>query len=215
MDASEGKKEAETTAGTMGQPDETENAVTDADTQDSTTEATTEEIQTVQKLETPDVKRLADDVRVLQYYDGTKWTLTAPVQDEDLVGTYESRAYRFEVQDGADYYEVQIKDASGAYGVLYVQPKTDKYYVYYAGSNAKIRRESLCEANPYTEFAGILTEEKTVKRKLCRKCTDGGYNDCNLRKGGCRKKSDFCVTSRYNDVRCSTGSCRRGTSGCL
>lgn len=162
MDASEGKKEAETTAGTMGQPDETENTVTDADTQDSTTEATTEEIQTVQKLETPDVKRLADDVRVLQYYDGTKWTLTAPVQDEDLVGTYESRAYRFEVQDGADYYEVQIKDASGAYGVLYVQPKTDKYYVYYAGSNAKIRRESLCEANPYTEFAGILTEEKTV-----------------------------------------------------
>lgn len=162
MDASEGKKEAETTAGTMGQPDETENAVTDADTQDSTTEATTEEIQTVQKLETPDVKRLADDVRVLQYYDGTKWTLTAPVQDEDLVGTYESRAYRFEVQDGADYYEVQIKDVSGAYGVLYVQPKTDKYYVYYAGSNAKIRRESLCEANPYTEFAGILTEEKTV-----------------------------------------------------
>lgn len=162
MDASEGKKEAETTAGTMGQPDETENAVTDADTQDSTTEATTEEIQTVQKLETPDVKRLADDVRVLQYYDGTKWTLTAPVQDEDLVGTYESRAYRFEVQDGADYYEVQIKDASGAYGVLYVQPKTDNYYVYYAGSNAKIRRESLCEANPYTEFAGILTEEKTV-----------------------------------------------------
>lgn len=162
MDASEGKKEAETTAGTMGQPDETENAVTDADTQDSTTEATTEEIQTVQKLETSDVKRLADDVRVLQYYDGTKWTLTAPVQDEDLVGTYESRAYRFEIQDGADYYEVQIKDASGAYGVLYVQPKTDKYYVYYAGSNAKIRRESLCEANPYTEFAGILTEEKTV-----------------------------------------------------
>lgn len=162
MDASEGKKEAETTAGTMGQPDETENAVTDADTQDSTTEATTEEIQTVQKLETPDVKRLADDVRVLQYYDGTKWTLTAPVQDEDLVGTYESRAYRFEVQDGTDYYEVQIKDASGAYGVLYVQPKTDKYYVYYAGSNAKIRRESLCEANPYTEFAGILTEEKPI-----------------------------------------------------
>lgn len=162
MDASEGKKEAKTTAGTMGQPDETENAVTDADTQDSTTEATTEEIQTVQKLETPDVKRLADDVRVLQYYDGTKWTLTAPVQDEDLVGTYESRAYRFEVQDGADYYEVQIKDASGAYGVLYVQPKTDKYYVYYAGSNAKIRRESLCEANPYTEFAGILTEEKPI-----------------------------------------------------
>lgn len=162
MDASEGKKEAETTAGTMGQQDETENAVTDADTQDSTTEATTEEIQTVQKLETPDVKRLADDVRVLQYYDGTKWTLTAPVQDEDLVGTYESRAYRFEVQDGTDYYEVQIKDASGAYGVLYVQPKTDKYYVYYAGSNAKIRRESLCEANPYTEFAGILTEEKPI-----------------------------------------------------
>ena len=162
MDAPDGKKEAETTAGATEQPDETENAVTDADTQDSTTEATTEEIQTVQKLETPDVKRLAEDAHVLQYYDGTKWTLTAPVQDEDLVGTYESRVYRFEVQDGADYYEVQIKDANGAYGVLYVQPKTNKYYVYYAGSNAKIRRESLCEANPYTEFAGILTEEKPV-----------------------------------------------------
>lgn len=145
------------------QSQDAENPVnTDMPEKETTTEATTEEIQTVQKLETPDVKRLADDVRVLQYYDGTKWTLTAPVQDEDLVGTYESRAYRFEVQDGADYYEVQIKDASGAYGVLYVQPKTDKYYVYYAGSNAKIRRESLCEANPYTEFAGILTEEKTV-----------------------------------------------------
>ncbi len=162
MDAPEGKKEAETTAGATEQPDETENAVTDVDTQDSTTEATTEEIQTVQKLETPDVKRLAEDAHVLQYYDGTKWTLTAPVQDEDLVGTYEARVYRFEVQDGADYYEVQIKDANGAYGVLYVQPKTNKYYVYYAGSNAKIRRESLCEANPYTEFAGILTEEKPV-----------------------------------------------------
>lgn len=143
-------------------PDAEKPANVDASEKETTTEATTEEIQTVQKLETPDVKRLADDVRVLQYYDGTKWILTAPVQEEDLVGTYESRAYRFEVQDGADYYEVQIKDASGAYGVLYVQPKTDKYYVYYAGSNAKIRRESLCEANPYTEFAGILTEEKTV-----------------------------------------------------
>lgn len=162
MDASEGKKEAETTAGTMGQPDAEKPTNVDVSEEETTTEVTTEEIQTVQKLETPDVKRLAEDVRVLQYYDGTKWTLTAPVQDEDLVGTYESRAYRFEVQDGADYYEVQIKDASGAYGVLYVQPKTDKYYVYYAGSNAKIRRESLCEANPYTEFAGILTEEKTV-----------------------------------------------------
>ena len=145
------------------QSQDAENPVnTDMPEKETTTEATTEEIQTVQKLETPDVKRLADDVRVLQYYDGTKWTLTAPVQDEDLVGTYESRAYRFEVQDGTDYYEVQIKDASGAYGVLYVQPKTDKYYVYYAGSNAKIRRESLCEANPYTEFAGILTEEKPI-----------------------------------------------------
>lgn len=143
-------------------PDAEKPANVDASEEETTTEATTEEIQTVQKLETPDVKRLADDVRVLQYYDGTKWTLTAPVQDEDLVGTYESRAYRFEVQDGADYYEVQIKDASGAYGVMYVQPKTDKYYVYYAGSNAKIRRESLCEANPYTEFAGILTEEKPI-----------------------------------------------------
>lgn len=147
---------------TQETPDAEKPTNVDVSEEETTTEVTTEEIQTVQKLETPDVKRLAEDVRVLQYYDGTKWTLTAPVQDEDLVGTYESRAYRFEVQDGADYYEVQIKDASGAYGVLYVQPKTDKYYVYYAGSNAKIRRESLCEANPYTEFAGILTEEKTV-----------------------------------------------------
>ena len=147
---------------TQETPDAEKPTNVDVSEEETTTEVTTEEIQTVQKLETPDVKRLAEDVRVLQYYDGTKWTLTAPVQDEDLVGTYESRAYRFEVQDGADYYEVQIKDASGAYGVLYVQPKTDKYYVYYAGSNAKIRRVSLCEANPYTEFAGILTEEKTV-----------------------------------------------------
>ena len=147
---------------TQETPDAEKPTNVDVSEEETTTEVTTEEIQTVQKLETPDVKRLAEDVRVLQYYDGTKWTLTAPVQEEDLVGTYESRAYRFEVQDGADYYEVQIKDASGAYGVLYVQPKTDKYYVYYAGSNAKIRRESLCEANPYTEFAGILTEEKTV-----------------------------------------------------
>lgn len=125
-------------------------------------EITTGEIQTVQKLETPDVALLSEDVRIPQYYDGTKWTLTAPAQEEDLAGTYESRAYRFEVQDGADYYEVQVKDASGAYGALYVEPKTDKYYVYYAGSNAQTRRESLCEANPYTEFAGILTEEKPV-----------------------------------------------------
>ena len=85
-------------------------------------------------------------------------------QEEDLVGTYESRAYRFEVQDGADYYEVQIKDASGAYGVMYVEPKTDKYYVYYAGSNAKIRRDSLCEANPYTEFAGIRVAVRRAAR---------------------------------------------------
>lgn len=145
------------------QSQDAENPVnTDMPEEETATETTTEKIQVVQKLVTPDVALLSENVRVPQYYDGTKWTLTAPVQDEDLVGTYESRAYRFEVQDGADYYEVQIKDASGAYGVLYVQPKTDKYYVYYAGSNAKIRRESLCEANPYTEFAGILTEEKLV-----------------------------------------------------
>lgn len=162
MDASEDKREAETTAGMAEQPDETEQAVIDVDTQHATAEAATEEIQTVRKLETPDVKRLAEDVRVLQYYDGKSWTLTAPDEEKSLVGTYESRAYRFEVQDGADYYEMQIKDASGAYGVLYVQPKADKYYVYYAGTNARVRRESLCEANPYTEFAGILTEEKPV-----------------------------------------------------
>lgn len=145
------------------QSQDAENPVnTDMPEEETATETTTEKIQVVQKLVTPDVALLSENVRVPQYYDGTKWTLTAPVQDEDLVGTYESRAYRFEVQDGADYYEVQIKDASGAYGVLYVQPKTDKYYVYYAGSNAKIRRESLCEANPYTEFAGILTEEKPI-----------------------------------------------------
>lgn len=158
---------------------------------------------------------MADDVRVLQYYDGTKWTLTAPVQDEDLVGTYESRAYRFEVQDGTDYYEVQIKDASGAYGVLYVQPKTDKYYVYYAGSNAKIRRESLCEANPYTEFAGILTEEKPISVSYAVNVRLEDTTTAICAKVVAEEKSDFCVTSRYNDVRCSTGSCRRSTSGCL
>ena len=162
MDASEDKKEAETTAGMSEQPDETEQAVIDVDTQHATEEAATEEIQTVRKLDTPDVKRLAEDVRVLQYYDGKNWTLTAPDEEESLVGTYESRAYRFAVQDGADYYEVQVRDACGAYGMLYVQPKADKYYVYYAGTNARVRRESLCEANPYTEFAGILTDGKPV-----------------------------------------------------
>ena len=162
MDASEDKKEAETTAGMSEQPDETEQSVIDVDTQHATAEAATEEIQTVRKLETPDVKRLAEDVRVLQYYDGKSWTLTAPDEEKSLVGTYESRAYRFAVQDGADYYEVQVRDASGAYGMLYVQPKADKYYVYYAGTNARVRRESLCEANPYTEFAGILTDDKPV-----------------------------------------------------
>lgn len=145
------------------QSQDAENPVnTDMPEEETTTETTTEKIQVVQKLVTPDVALLSEDARVPQYYDGTKWTLTAPAQEEDLVGTYESRAYRFEVQDGADYYEVQIKDASGAYGVMYVEPKTDKYYVYYAGSNAQIRRESICEANSYTEFAGMLTEKKPV-----------------------------------------------------
>ncbi len=145
------------------QSQDAENSVnTDMPEEETTTETTTEKIQVVQKLVTPDVALLSEDARVPQYYDGTKWTLTAPAQEEDLVGTYESRAYRFEVQDGADYYEVQIKDASGAYGVMYVEPKTDKYYVYYAGSNAQIRRESICEANSYTEFAGMLTEENPV-----------------------------------------------------
>ena len=145
------------------QSQDAENPVnTDMPEEETTTETTTEKIQVVQKLVTPDVALLSEDARVPQYYDGTKWTLTAPAQEEDLVGTYESRAYRFEVQDGADYYEVQIKDASGAYGVMYVEPKTDKYYVYYAGSNAQIRRESICEANSYTEFAGMLTEENPV-----------------------------------------------------
>lgn len=162
MDASESKKEVETTEKTTEQPDETKNTVIDAETQDTTAETTTEEVQMVQKLETPDTELLAEDARVLQYYDGTDWSLTEPLKEEELVGTYESRAYRFDIQDGADYYEVQIKDAGGVYGVLYVQPKTDKYYVYYAGSNAKIRRESLCEANPYTEFAGVLTNETPV-----------------------------------------------------
>ncbi len=162
MDASEDKKEAETTAGMSEQPDETEQSMIDVDTQHATAEAATEEIQTVRKLETPDVKHLAEDVRVLQYYDGKNWTLTAPDEEKSLVGTYESRAYRFAVQDGVDYYEVQVRDASGAYGMLYVQPKVDKYYVYYAGTNTRVRRESLCEANPYTEFAGILTDDKPV-----------------------------------------------------
>lgn len=145
------------------QSQDAENPVnTDMPEEETTIETTTEKMQVVQKLATPDVALLSEDARVPQYYDGTKWTLTAPAQEEDLVGTYESRAYRFEVQDGADYYEVQIKDASGAYGVMYVEPKTDKYYVYYAGSNAQIRRESICEANSYTEFAGMLTEENPV-----------------------------------------------------
>lgn len=145
------------------QSQDAENPVnTDMPEEETATETTTEKIQVVQKLVTPDVALLSENVRVPQYYDGTKWTLTAPAQEEDLVGTYESRAYRFEVQDGTDYYEVQIKDASGAYGVMYVEPKTDKYYVYYAGSNAQIRRESICEANSYTEFAGMLTEENPV-----------------------------------------------------
>ena len=145
------------------QSQDAENPVnTDMPEEETTTETTTEKIQVVQKLVTPEVALLSEDARVPQYYDGTKWTLTAPAQEEDLVGTYESRAYWFEVQDGADYYEVQIKDASGAYGVMYVEPKTDKYYVYYAGSNAQIRRESICEANSYTEFAGMLTEENPV-----------------------------------------------------
>lgn len=155
-------EETVSNAGTQ-QSQDTENPVNvDIPEEETTTETTTGEIQTVQKLETPDVALLSEDVRVSQYYDGTKWTLTAPAQEENLAGTYESRAYRFEVQDGADYYEVQVKDASGAYGVLYVEPKTDKYYVYYAGSNAQIRRESICEANSYTEFAGILTKENPV-----------------------------------------------------
>lgn len=113
-------------------------------------------------LEAPDTGLLAADKRNLMYYDGQQWSLEQPADDETLIGTYESRAYQFDVQDGADYYEVQIKDASGAYGMLYVEPKKEKYYVYYAGTNASVRRESICDENPYTEFSGILTEENPV-----------------------------------------------------
>ena len=113
-------------------------------------------------LEAPDTGLLAADKRDLMYYDGQQWSLEQPADDETLIGTYESRAYQFDVQDGADYYEVQIKDASGAYGMLYVEPKKEKYYVYYAGTNASVRRESICDENPYTEFSGILTEENPV-----------------------------------------------------
>lgn len=113
-------------------------------------------------LEAPDTGLLAADKRNLMYYDGQQWSLEQPADDETLIGTYESRAYQFDVQDGADYYEVQVKDASGAYGMLYVEPKKEKYYVYYAGTNASVRRESICNENPYTEFSGILTEENPV-----------------------------------------------------
>lgn len=137
--------------------DSTKNADTE-----KTMSSTEQQPKKAEVLETPDTGLLAADKRDLMYYDGQQWSLEKPADDEALIGTYESRAYQFDVQDGADYYEVQVKDASGAYGMLYVEPKKEKYYVYYAGTNASVRRESICDENPYTEFSGILTEENPV-----------------------------------------------------
>ncbi len=137
--------------------DSTKNADTE-----KTASSTEQQPKKAEVLETPDTGLLAADKRDLMYYDGQQWSLEKPADDETLIGTYESRAYQFDVQDGADYYEVHVKDASGAYGMLYVEPKKEKFYVYYAGTNASIRRESICDENPYTEFSGILTEENPV-----------------------------------------------------
>ena len=138
----------------------------------------TEAIAVVEQLPTPDAKQLAEETWVTQYYDGTEWPLQKPANDaeqkqnataaksgdtqEKITGSYKTRAYTFDIQEHVDLYEVQMQDAGGAYGMLYIQPKKAKAYVYYAGSFADVRRESICDANPYSEFAGILTEENPV-----------------------------------------------------
>lgn len=138
----------------------------------------TEPISVVEQLPTPDAEQLAEETWVTQYYDGTEWSLQKTANDaeqeknttaaksgdtqEKITGSYKTRAYTFDIQEHVDLYEVQMQDAGGAYGMLYIQPKKAKAYVYYAGSFADVRRESICDANPYSEFAGILTEENPV-----------------------------------------------------
>lgn len=150
----------------------------------------TETISVVEQLPTPDAEQLAEETWVTQYYDGTEWSLQKTANDaeqanaataksgntqeqniavaksgdtqEKITGSYKTRAYTFDIQEHVDLYEVQMQDAGGAYGMLYIQPKKAKAYVYYAGSFADVRRESICDANPYSEFAGILTEENPI-----------------------------------------------------
>lgn len=138
----------------------------------------TETISVVEQLPTPDAEQLAEETWVTQYYDGTEWSLQKPANDAEqeqnttaaksgdaqdkITGSYKTRAYTFDIQEHVDLYEVQMQDAGGAYGMLYIQPKKAKAYVYYAGSYADVRRESICDANPYSEFAGILTEENPI-----------------------------------------------------
>ena len=138
----------------------------------------TETISVVEQLPTPDAEQLAEETWVTRYYDGTEWSLQKPANDAEqeqnttaaksgdvqdkITGSYKTRAYTFDIQEHVDLYEVQMQDAGGAYGMLYIQPKKAKAYVYYAGSCADVRRESICDANPYSEFAGILTEENPV-----------------------------------------------------
>ena len=155
------------------------NAIADAtDTAAKQDTESTEPISVVEQLPTPDAKQLAEETWVTQYYDGTEWSLQKPANDaeqkqnttaaksgdaqEKITGSYKTRAYTFDIQEHVDLYEVQMQDAGGAYGMLYIQPKKAKAYVYYAGSCADVRRESICDANPYSEFAGILTEENPV-----------------------------------------------------
>lgn len=155
------------------------NAIADtADTAAKQDTESTEPISVVEQLPTPDAKQLAEETWVTQYYDGTEWSLQKPANDaeqeknttaaksgdaqEKITGSYKTRAYTFDIQEHVDLYEVQMQDAGGAYGMLYIQPKKAKAYVYYAGSFADVRRESICDANPYSEFAGILTEENPV-----------------------------------------------------
>lgn len=155
------------------------NAIADAvDTAAKQDTESTEAIAVVEQLPTPDAKQLAEETWVTQYYDGTEWSLQKPANDAEqeknttaaksgdaqdkITGSYKTRAYTFDIQEHVDLYEVQMQDAGGAYGMLYIQPKKAKAYVYYAGSCADVRRESICDANPYSEFAGILTEENPV-----------------------------------------------------
>lgn len=155
------------------------NAIADAtDTAAKQDTESTEAIAVVEQLPTPDAEQLAEETWVTQYYDGTEWSLQKAANDaeqeknttaaksgdtqEKITGSYKTRAYTFDIQEHVDLYEVQMQDAGGAYGMLYIQPKKAKAYVYYAGSFADVRRESICDANPYSEFAGILTEENPV-----------------------------------------------------